>query len=128
LTFRGKLFVQPRRHRRRIHRWLRPAPAIQQSASSKRRYRACRGSGRIYKHCCGRAATAHDPDEKRHAGAVERALDWLANRHRNAVGAAIEAMLFAGLTDEERATLETQDDETRPQIPLRRTIAATGGI
>ena len=76
------------------------------------------GSGRKYKHCCGGAATTRDPDEKGHAGAVERALDWLASRHRNAAGVAIEAMLFGDLTDEERVTLETQDDETWQQIQL----------
>jgi len=70
------------------------------------------GSGRKYKHCCGGAATTRDPDEKGRAGAVERALDWLASRHRKAAGVAIETMLFGGLTDEERATLQTQDDET----------------
>lgn len=76
------------------------------------------GSGRKYKHCCGRAATTRDPDEKGHAGAVERALDWLASRHRKAAGVAIEAMLFGGLTDEERATLQSQDDEAWQQIQL----------
>jgi len=76
------------------------------------------GSGRKYKHCCGGAATTRDPDEKGHAGAVERALDWLASRHRNAAGVAIEAMLFGGLTDEERATLERQDSENWQQIQL----------
>ena len=76
------------------------------------------GSGRKYKHCCGRAATTRDPDEKDHAGAGERALDWLASRHRKAAGVAIGAMLFGGLTDEERATLETQDDEIWQQIRL----------
>jgi hypothetical protein len=76
------------------------------------------GSGRKYKHCCGKAATTHDPDEKGHAGAVERALEWLTSRHRKAAGVAIEAMLFGGLTDEERATLETQDDEAWQQIQL----------
>ncbi len=76
------------------------------------------GSGRKYKHCCGRAATTREPEEKGHAGAVERALDWLASRHRNAAGVAIEAMLLEDLTDQERATLETQDDETWQQIQL----------
>ena len=76
------------------------------------------GSGRKYKHCCGGAATNRDPDEQGHAGSVERALDWLASRHRDAAGVAIEAMLFAGLTDEERATLQSQDDETWQQIQL----------
>ena len=76
------------------------------------------GSGRKYKHCCGGAATTRDPDENGHAGAVERALDWLASRHRKAAGVAIEAMLFGGLTDEEQATLQSQDDETWQQIQL----------
>ena len=76
------------------------------------------GSGRKYKHCCDGAAATRDPDEKGHAGAVERALDWLASRHRNATGVAIETMLFGGLTDEERATLQSQDDETWQQIEL----------
>jgi len=76
------------------------------------------GSGRKYKHCCGGAATTRNAKEKGHAGAVERALDWLASRHGNAAGVAIEAMLFTGLTDEERVTLETQDDETWQQIQL----------
>jgi hypothetical protein len=75
-------------------------------------------SGRKYKHCCGGAAATRDTEEKRHTGAVERALDWLASRHRSAAGVAMEAMLFGGLTDEERATLETQDDETWQQIHL----------
>ncbi|HKS96870.1 MAG TPA: SEC-C metal-binding domain-containing protein [Terriglobia bacterium] len=33
------------------------------------------GSGRKYKYCCGRAAVTRDPDEKGHAGTVERALE-----------------------------------------------------
>jgi prevent-host-death family protein len=41
------------------------------------------------KHCCRGAATTHDPDDKGHAGAVERALDWLASRHRNDLGIGI---------------------------------------
>ena len=56
------------------------------------------GSGRKYKHCCGRAAATREAEEKVHAAAVERALDWLASRHRKAAGVAIEAMLFGGLT------------------------------
>ena len=76
------------------------------------------GSGRKYKHCCGGGATTSEADAKGHARAVERALDWLASRHRNAAGVAIEAMLFGGLTDEERVTLETQHDETWQQIHL----------
>ena len=76
------------------------------------------GGGRKYKHCCGRAAATSDDDQKEHAGGVERGLDWLASRHRKASGAAIEAMLFGGLTDEERATLETRDDETWHQIQV----------
>ena len=63
------------------------------------------GSGRKYKHCCGRAAATSDDDQKEHAGAVERGLDWLARRHRKASGAAIEAMLFGGLLERVKGLL-----------------------
>jgi hypothetical protein len=75
------------------------------------------GSGKKYKRCCGGApALVDDANETAHAGTVERALEWLASRHRQAVGAAVEAMLFEDLTDDERAALERQDDDAWEQI------------
>ena len=76
------------------------------------------GSGRKYKHCCGGVAPADEPDHGRHAGAVERALDWLASGHRKAVGLAIEAMLFEGLSDDECVVLEAAGDEAWKNIQL----------
>jgi hypothetical protein len=71
------------------------------------------GSGRKYKQCCGVPhASTDSPPAKGHDGAVERALTWLTNKHRKAVAAAINDVVFEGLNDEECAALEQIDDET----------------
>jgi hypothetical protein len=74
------------------------------------------GSGKKFKHCCASAEAFEQQREQGHAGAVERALDWLAARHAKATGAEIEAMLFEGLSDEERNALQQADDETWEQL------------
>jgi len=88
------------------------------------------GSGKKYKQCCGGGATAVEPDRKGHDGAVERAIDWLMNKHRKAVSVAFDEMLFDGLQDEERAALEAQDPDTWQSIQLNATewLLAEGEI
>jgi hypothetical protein len=88
------------------------------------------GSGRKFKHCCGRAGALVEPERKGHDGAVERALDWLMNKHRKAVRVALDEMLFDGLDDDERSALEAQDPDTWRGIQLNATewLLAEGEI
>jgi hypothetical protein len=88
------------------------------------------GSAKKFKHCCGRAGAVVEPERKGHDGAVERALDWLMNKHRKAVGVALDAMLFDGLDDDERSALEAQDPDTWRGIQLNATewLLAEGEI
>lgn len=55
------------------------------------------GSGRKYKHCHGRVADA----QPENAGAVQRALAWLTERHGKAVQAAFKDLLFEDLWPED---------------------------
>ncbi len=89
------------------------------------------GSGKKYKQCCGNtSAMLVEPEMKGHDGAVERAIDWLMNKHRKAVGVALDEMLFDGLSDEERTVLEAQDQHTWQSIQLNATewLLAEGQI
>jgi len=75
------------------------------------------GSGKKYKQCCANSpanspADFIEPERKGHAGAVERAIDWLMSKHRKAVGVAIEEMLYGELSQEEEEKLKAQDQET----------------
>src|SRR4029079_19097565 len=79
------------------------------------------GSGKKYKQCCGNGAAVVEPRGKGHDGAVERAIEWLTNKHPKAVGVALDEMLFASLSGEERAALEAQDQETWQGIQLNAT-------
>jgi len=88
------------------------------------------GSGKKFKHCCGRAGAVVEPERKGHDGAVERALDWLMNNHRKAVSVALDAMPFDGLDDDERSALEAHDLDTWRGIQLNATewLLAEGEI
>jgi hypothetical protein len=57
------------------------------------------GSGKKYKQCCANnPADFVEPERKGHAGAVERAIDWLMNKHRKAFSVAMEERLFDELS------------------------------
>lgn len=89
------------------------------------------GSGKKYKQCCASSRTDFlEPERKGHDGAVERAIDWLMNKHRKAVSVAIAEMLFDGLSPEEEEALKAQDLETWNSIQLNATewLLAEGQI
>jgi hypothetical protein len=89
------------------------------------------GSGKKYKQCCANSpADFAEPERKGHAGAVERAIDWLTNKHRKAVSVAIAEMLFDELSPEDEATLKAQNPETWTSIQLNATewLLAEGEI
>src|SRR6202521_1808591 len=88
------------------------------------------GSGKKYKQCCLLKADAEAIVQKAQDGAIERAIDWLMNRHRKVVATAIDAMLFDGLGNEERDELESLDADTRQSIQLNATewLIAEGEI
>ena len=71
------------------------------------------GSGKKYKQCCANSpADFVEPERKGHAGAAERAIDWLMNKHRKAVSVAITERLFDELSPEEEEALGANDPET----------------
>ena len=78
------------------------------------------GSGKKYKHCCLKAA---DPAlmRKAHDGAAERAIEWLMKRHKSAVAAAFDEMIFQELSDSEREALHRLDGNTWQGIQLNTT-------
>ncbi|MBK7953523.1 MAG: SEC-C domain-containing protein [Candidatus Accumulibacter sp.] len=89
------------------------------------------GSGKKYKQCCANSpADVVEPERKGHAGAVERAIDWLMNKHRKAVSVAMAEMLFNELSPEEESALKAQDRETWNSIQLNATewLLAEGEI
>ncbi|WP_291994634.1 SEC-C metal-binding domain-containing protein [Candidatus Accumulibacter sp. ACC003] len=89
------------------------------------------GSGKKYKQCCANSpADFVEPARKGHAGGVERAIEWLTNKHRKAVGAAIGGMLYDELSEEEHDALLAQDQETQTSIQLNATewLLAEGQI
>ena len=92
------------------------------------------GSGKKYKHCCGKPAAP--PPATSHHGAVERALGWLAQHHRKAVAAALqEAIAVAVLEafddeDEAREAMQGIDAQLWEQLQLNLTewLLAEGDI
>jgi hypothetical protein len=79
------------------------------------------GSGKKYKQCCANASAAVSAPVKSHDGAVERALEWLMSKHRKAVHAATEDMLFGGLNDDEMDIIDALNEQTRGGIDLNAT-------
>ena len=57
------------------------------------------GSGKKYKHCCGRPAAPAPPAPDSHEGAVERAVAWLAQHHRKAFGVALDEAIDDAVFD-----------------------------
>ena len=79
---------------------------------------AC-GSGKKFKHCCGSAmGNTKVAEPAGHDRAIERAIDWLMNKHRKAAFAALDEQLFGGLTDEEAERLRHLDPETMQAIQI----------
>ena len=62
------------------------------------------GSGKKYKHCCGKPQTPEPAAPESHAGAVQRALAWLEAHHRKAFAVAMQIAL-------DEAVFEIFDDE-----------------
>lgn len=62
------------------------------------------GSGKKYKHCCGKPAVPAATAAESHEGAVERAVAWLAQHHRKAFAAALQNAM-------EEAVFENFDDQ-----------------
>ena len=72
------------------------------------------GSGKKYKHCCGKPAEPAEPArETAHEGAIRRALEWLTLHHRKAFTSAMQAMidevLFEFFDDDEAAEAAIAD-------------------
>jgi hypothetical protein len=89
------------------------------------------GSGKKYKQCCANSpADFVEPERKGHAGAAERAIDWLMNKHRKAVRVAIAERLFDELSPEEEEALNANDPETWNSIQRNATewLLAEGEI
>jgi len=90
------------------------------------------GSGKKYKQCCGSAAveavTPEQGSASRTSG-IQRAIDWLINRHRKAVTVALDDLL-GDVTPEEYAALQALDRETWSaiQINLTEWLLAEGEI
>ena len=78
------------------------------------------GSGKKYKHCHGRAAgsaAAAAPNDS-FAGAVERVLTWLTQRHRKAMRAAFDELLLDELWPEDGPDPEDVDRDTLQMVFL----------
>ena len=98
----------------------------------------CRcGSGKKYKHCCGQsAAPAPAPSSDGNAGAVARALSWLAQHHRKAFAAALQEVVDEALyeifdnEDEAHTAMAGIDAALWDQIQLNLTewLLAEGDI
>jgi hypothetical protein len=89
------------------------------------------GSGKKFKHCCGSAmGNAKVAEPAGHDRAIERAIDWLMNKHRKAAVAALDDQLFGGLSDEEADRLRHLDPETMQgiQINVMEWLLAEGDI
>jgi hypothetical protein len=77
------------------------------------------GSGKKFKHCCGSTTgNAKAAEPQSHNRAIERAIDWLMNKHRKAALAALDDQLFGGLSDEEADRLRNLDPETLQSIEI----------
>ncbi|MHB1250265.1 MAG: SEC-C metal-binding domain-containing protein, partial [Polaromonas sp.] len=66
------------------------------------------GSGKKYKHCCGKPAAPAASAAESHEGAVERAVAWLAQHHRKAFAAALQTSM-----DEAIGEIFDDEDEAR---------------
>ncbi len=66
------------------------------------------GSGKKYKHCCGRPAAPAAPASDAHEGAVERAVAWLAQHYRKAFATALDTAI-------DDAILDLSDDEAKEE-------------
>jgi hypothetical protein len=90
------------------------------------------GSGKKFKQCCANkvSPSAEPPAQKKFEGAVPRATAWLSDRHRKAVSVAIDNMLFDGLNDEQRDTLQSLDADTWQGVQINATewLLAEGSI
>ena len=95
------------------------------------------GSGRKYKHCCGKPQAPEPAAPDSHEGAVQRALAWLETHHRKAFAVAMQAELdeaaihiFDGDEDEARAALATlrQDAWESLHVNLIEWLMAEGSI
>lgn len=67
------------------------------------------GSGKKYKQCHGRPAASASNDD--HSGAVGRALEWLDQRHRKAVQAFLDKLIFDDLWPEESPDPQALEDD-----------------
>ena len=67
------------------------------------------GSGKKYKHCCGKPA--EPARETSHEGAIRRALDWLTLHHRKGFTAALQQAIDGALIE-----LFDDDDEAEAAI------------
>ncbi len=96
------------------------------------------GSGKKYKHCCGRPEVPAAPAPDSHDGAVERAVAWLAQHHRKAFAAALEeeidAAAFGSFDDDDedaaRDAMAGLDDALWQQLQINLTerLLAEGDI
>lgn len=94
------------------------------------------GSGKKYKHCCGKSAASEAPAPQTHEGAVERAVAWLAQHHRKAFSVALQATIddavSACFDDEVQArkalTKMNKDFWRQVQINLTEWLLAEGEL
>ena len=94
------------------------------------------GSGKKYKHCCGANTASVSASADPHAGAVERALDWLREHHRKAWAAAQQAAFDDAVSeifdddDEAAEALQGMSDELMQQVQINLTewLLAEGEI
>ncbi|MHB8947834.1 MAG: SEC-C metal-binding domain-containing protein [Rhodoferax sp.] len=94
------------------------------------------GSGKKYKHCCGSAeaiqslAAVPAGDVKPQAGAIEKAMEWLANRHRKGWQVCFERLRDELLSPQDLEKLAQLDQETLSgiQVNLTEWLLAEGEI
>ena len=94
------------------------------------------GSGKKYKHCCSLAAAPDVVPAESHDGAVARALAWLNQHHRKAMGTAmqtaIDETVFEICGDDEvaRGAMAGMSDELWQQVEINFTewLLAEGDI
>ena len=94
------------------------------------------GSGKKYKHCCQRegayqsAFEAPTADIKPQSGAVEKAVEWLINRHRKGWQVSFQRLRDEMLSPTDLEKLGQLDDETLSgvQVNLTEWLLAEGEI
>lgn len=88
------------------------------------------GSGKKYKHCHGGSAASASGGGDSHSGAAQRALAWLSQRHRKAMKALFEELLFEDLWPEDGPDPEDvgEDDWAVMLVNLNEWILADGEI